>query len=1104
MPFSFQKTFLFITALLLPATGTQILQAQEDKPVYEERFESAAANGWEPAARVDTGSGFKGTGSLVLEKTSETLRKVVKSAGPVFKLGPGMWQFRFATRTDLDSPDNSYKGVLAVDFLDAANNVLDHHVLAEPFRKSSWRPAVLDVQAPAGTAGARFTAEIDKETPGKFWIDELSVRAGSALAADTRIQRMMISHARLGNLLYPDDPRKLKIEVWATEELPPAQLRVSTQVHDYWGEEQGAPIVVELKKTDARTGRVTYVGEADLTLLPLEVGRYYELHTRIDREGAVPFTDFNSFAILPEAPANHYKPEEIPFTARTWDNRFADYIYLTKRLGVRVAGVWGRMDADPAKVEAPQIELVRDLGLGYLTGSPAWNVEQREGKLDEEKIRQGVRNFFKKYGAIKPAYVNLGNEPHSRGEDVKLDIEAYRIVYDEIKKIDPNIFVIGSSFGTQEEYFRYGAGEWLDAYDFHTYESPEHLQNIVKNIYPELFQKYGHKKPLWSTEIGLNSQGMARQSVAAAMYKKFAYFFAGGGANVSWFGIMYPDDEGTRDESFASAHNTFFCRYSKYAPKLDAIAYYNGVNGIGIKKFVADKVYGTDLNAYLFRDRDNQSMQMWFKEKGREDIFIRLPGVKSVEVVRIDGSRRIFKGFGNGITLTVDEDPIMLLYEGTAPLPDAPGKPLVRLVDSPAAIVRGQKAQIKVVSSGAIPDHVKIQFGSSQWTTPSPSIVSNGLDGSAEWTWSFTVPEDSATSEADVTVSDTDAQGGLTGQIYVRPKVVGAVTGNLLPVPSTKDGTAAAKFVIHNRSQTRQTVDWSMELKGQQTLVGGGMSAVEPEQAYFTEVPSGKIEVEAGKTAEVSVPLANVDLAAVYHTVGRLRDSSGRVTVEERALAGFYGVPYTKTPPTIDGKLDDEAWKSAPVRRLDQANQFYAYERKDGKPQGTWTGPEDLSADIRFLWDEKYLYVAVAVTDDKTGILQEGEQIWFQDGLQFLIDPMRTSLRKVGKYDYALGKGKKGNQVWSYLSADAGAPTGEVKDMKLAIENTKPGTGNMTYEIAIPWSRLAPFKPEVGGDLGLTLLLNEADDNTRDSYMMWFGNASTKDVDTVADLILVK
>ncbi len=49
---------------------------------------------------------------------------------------------------------------------------------------------------------------------------------------------------------------------------------------------------------------------------------------------------------------------------------------------------------------------------------------------------------------------------------------------------------------------------------------------------------------------------------------------------------------------------------------------------------------------------------------------------------------------------------------------------------------------------------------------------------------------------------------------------------------------------------------------------------------------------------------------------------------------------------------------------------------------------------------------------------------------------------------------------------------------------------------------MAPFKPGAGADLGLTMILNEDDGKGRKSYMGWFGNASTKQVDGVGDLIL--
>ncbi len=67
------------------------------------------------------------------------------------------------------------------------------------------------------------------------------------------------------------------------------------------------------------------------------------------------------------------------------------------------------------------------------------------------------------------------------------------------------------------------------------------------------------------------------------------------------------------------------------------------------------------------------------------------------------------------------------------------------------------------------------------------------------------------------------------------------------------------------------------------------------------------------------------------------------------------------------------------------------------------------------------------------------------------------------------------------------------------------GSGGMTYEVAIPWHRLAPFRPAAGANLGLSLVLNEDNGKGgRHSFMGWFGDVQSKAVDCVGDLILSK
>ncbi|MCA9139872.1 MAG: hypothetical protein KDB00_24030, partial [Planctomycetales bacterium] len=85
-------------------------------------------------------------------------------------------------------------------------------------------------------------------------------------------------------------------------------------------------------------------------------------------------------------------------------------------------------------------------------------------------------------------------------------------------------------------------------------------------------------EPIHSTELGLNSQGQARLTVAIELIKKCTVFFAEGGKTVSWFTIQYPDKEGKARGQFGDAHCVFDCKFNHYNPRLDAIAYYNMIN----------------------------------------------------------------------------------------------------------------------------------------------------------------------------------------------------------------------------------------------------------------------------------------------------------------------------------------------------------------------------------------------------------------------------------------------------------------------------------------------------------------------------------------------
>ena len=700
-----------------------------------------------PRAKVAGAEPFKDAGPIVLSRTLENVAHPATATTATFKVLPGQWEISLAAKPALHSPDNSYNGVVQLECLDADGKTIERFTIAEDFGEHERRTVTKRVEVPKGAAAARFQLQLNK-THGTFSAKDLSaVFVAPPSRKDDRISRVLFSTAQLGNLLFPDDPRRVGIEVETTKPLDENQRTISCVVGDYWGAEQMRPASVVLGEPEKKGERLIYKGEIDLREVPLEIGRYYELHAAIPQADDEPFRNSTSFAILPEAATKKFKPEDVPFTSRNWDNRLADYVRLTDRLGVRVCGIWGGWSSKPPyEAEAPTLDLAEKLGMGWLTNTPAATIELGKTDYDEESLRKGVRNIIGKFGKVRPMFINLGNEPHGTGERVLKNVAAYRVIYEEAKRVDPTIPVIATSVEPNEEYFKAGYGKWCDAFDFHIYETAADVRRTIGE-YRALMKKYGVEKPLWSTELGLNSVGQTRHAVAVELIKKTATFFASGGTSMSWFCLLYPDGEGKSHGNSGDSHNVFDCRYNRYAPRLDAIAYYNAVNAVAVKKFVAEKQYDDGIHAFLFRDRENRSLQVLWKDKGRADVAVPLAGVKEVQVIRIDGSRRALNAEGKAVTLTIGEDPLLLLYDGgEGALPAALAAPRARLE---AAHSVGNGFTFKVTGENERAEFVAPKF----WDVKKTPFG-----------FTTTPPPGSAVRETDFTVT----LGGQAGELYFR------------------------------------------------------------------------------------------------------------------------------------------------------------------------------------------------------------------------------------------------------------------------------------------------------------------------------------------------
>lgn len=1049
---------------------------------------------------MDAQSFKPGGHSIVLKRTLEKAGDPTDATSPTFPITAGTWDINLACKSDLDSHDNSFQSHITLEFLDASGKTLDQATLGEIFGTKPWQLVTKRIETPKGAVSARFHVELQK-TWGEFHLDALTaVFVAAATQKDDRIDRMYFASAdpSQGHFLFPDEPKVFTVTVEATEALPPEQLIVTCTLTDYWGAEQFSPQKVKLTLLpDKKNNRLAYSGKLNLGKLALEVGKYYEIQGEIQRSKSDFYRNHSSFVIEPEAIANSYKPLEIPFSGRNWDGRIPEGFTMSHRLGIRIMNLWSGFEPVPPYANhAPCIDLVKKFHMGGIFGVPSGTIEghgENWDKYDDKALREGVRKLITDYrSSADPFIISLGNEPPVIAERIPANVKAYQSIYEEAKKTDPSVIVIGTSIGLAEPFFQGGFGKWCDVYDFHVYEDSENVAKALQ-AYPEMFKKYGNAKPIWSTEIGINSQGLTRHTVAVDMVKKFTLFFANGGENMSWFDLFYPDGDAKIVGSSGEAHDTFDSRYCQYAPKLTAVKYYDLINSIAIKKFVEQKQYGDDVRGFLFRDKENRQLQVLWKNKGRQDAFLPLAGVKNVQVIKIDGTHRELNADGKGVTLTIDEDPLLLLYAGTTPLADKLEAPAAS-VTVPAGIVRGTPTDLTVNLSGATAKQVSL-------IAPPAWKVSKAVAGQSV-KFTLTSPEVTTIREADLIVTIGDGKSKNTGELYLRPAVTGQLSAHIMPVPATDGNQGSVKLIVKNNGTASQAVTWNLGLAFQKALVDGKYDETPAPvtDAHFAQASTGQATIAGGATQEFVVPLAGVDSQTAYGVHATVTDATGRSVARDRNVAGFVPVPKAKGKIAFDGTLSAPDWKSAPVEKIVEKRQYFTFDPK----LATWKGPQDLSADVRFLWDDNYLYVGVEVTDDLPGILQEDGNLWQGDGLQFLIDPCRAMDESVGKYDYACALGKKGPQAWCYLSADAKAPSGEAKDIIVSAKRKDPKTGSTTYIIAFPWVRVAPFQPAVGGDIGLTIILNEDDGQGRHSFMTWFGNAHSKQVDTVGDLILTQ
>ncbi|HEY3269137.1 MAG TPA: sugar-binding protein [Armatimonadota bacterium] len=164
---------------------------------------------------------------------------------------------------------------------------------------------------------------------------------------------------------------------------------------------------------------------------------------------------------------------------------------------------------------------------------------------------------------------------------------------------------------------------------------------------------------------------------------------------------------------------------------------------------------------------------------------------------------------------------------------------------------------------------------------------------------------------------------------------------------------------------------------------------------------------------------------------------------------------------------------------------------------GTWTGPNDLSAKATARYDDRALYLRAEVTDDVFHQPFSLGEAWKGDGLQIAIDPnwsRRSDATESVEFGLALTPG--GPQVYR--------STPLVGVMPGATLSVKRDGDCTTYDAAIPWSQLGVKAVRPPRTIGFALLLNDNDGGSREGWLSYGdGIAAAKRADRYGTLTLL-
>ena len=155
--------------------------------------------------------------------------------------------------------------------------------------------------------------------------------------------------------------------------------------------------------------------------------------------------------------------------------------------------------------------------------------------------------------------------------------------------------------------------------------------------------------------------------------------------------------------------------------------------------------------------------------------------------------------------------------------------------------------------------------------------------------------------------------------------------------------------------------------------------------------------------------------------------------------------------------------------------------------KGAYDGEGDCSMDVKYTYDDNYLYIFANVLDNKIVTIND-TSYWNGDSIQIGFD-------QNGDYgpEYGIIEGGNVYKNSKFIFNE----TADVKDFKVATVTHDKG---IDYEIAVPWTAIFEERPGVG--IKTSIHYNDSDSSARKGWIEWTPGINDKNTEQMKILVL--